>query len=94
MGASTQAPRNNCAAVFTNASSSTVSSPRRYRQYAGLALVLLAYLGGILGWSWAVQTVETDRSAPADTTAVETSVPALPGPATDGAVRLVPTDSQ
>jgi len=70
-----------------------VSSSRRYRQYAGLALVLLAYLGGILGWTWAVQTVETDRSSPVDTTAVEATVPAPPGPAADGPARVVPTDS-
>jgi len=61
-----------------------VSSSRRYRQYAGLALVLLAYVGGILAWTWAVQTVETDGAPAADTTAVETpaadpvSVPAAP----------------
>jgi len=49
-----------------------VSSPRRLRQYAGLALVILVYLGGILGWTWAVQTVESPPAAPADTTAVVT----------------------
>lgn len=29
----------------------------RYRQYAGLALVIIAYVGGIIGWSCAVLQV-------------------------------------
>jgi hypothetical protein len=48
------------------------------RQYVGLALVILAYLGGIVGWTWAVQTVDADRSSPSDTTEVVT-----PGPDAD-----------
>jgi len=57
-------------------------SSRRFRQYAGLTFVLLAYLGGILGWTWAVQTVETDDARPADTTAVEAPAPdSVGGPA-------------
>ena len=39
--------------------------PPPYRQYAGLALVILAYVGGILGWSWAVWQIESS-SPPAD----------------------------
>ncbi|MFB6249908.1 MAG: hypothetical protein ABEL97_15205 [Salinibacter sp.] len=46
------------------------SASRRVRQYVGLALVILAYLGGIVGWTWAVQTIDADRSSPADTTEV------------------------
>lgn len=45
-------------------------SSRRVRQYAGLALVILAYIGGIIGWSWAVQSVEAPDAPPADSTAV------------------------
>lgn len=37
---------------------------RRYRQYAGLALVIAVYLGGIGGWSCAVTNLER-ASAPA-----------------------------
>jgi drug/metabolite transporter (DMT)-like permease len=51
------------------------SSSRRVRQYVGLALVILAYLGGSVGWTWAVQTVDADRAAPTDTTEV-----VVPGP--------------
>jgi len=71
-----------------------VSSPRRLRRYAGLVLVVLAYLGGILGWAWAVQTVETDRPAPADTPAVEAPAFESPDPTADGPIRLVATESQ
>jgi len=35
-----------------------------YRQYAGLAFVILTYVGGIIGWSCAVQRV--DPSSPPD----------------------------
>lgn len=48
--------------------------PTRYRRYAGLAIVILVYLGGILGWSWAVTTVESASTA-ADSTAVHTTPP-------------------
>lgn len=30
------------------------NAPHRYRQYAGLALVVVVYVGGIVGWSCAV----------------------------------------
>jgi len=40
---------------------------RRYRQYAGLALVLIAYVGGIIGWSCAVVRVDAESSG-ADST--------------------------
>jgi hypothetical protein len=60
---------------------------RRLRQYAGLALVVLAFLGGILGWTWALQTVETDDESPVDTTAVEGRRADLP------AARAVPAAS-
>jgi len=92
-GALPRGSRNSRVAASTNTLPLIVSSPRRYRQYAGLALVLLAYLGGILGWAWAVQTVETDRTVPADTTAIEAPVPEPLGPGADGAARLVATDS-
>jgi hypothetical protein len=39
----------------------------RARQYAGLALVIIAYVGGIIGWSWATLTVDPDPAA-SDTT--------------------------
>ena len=34
----------------------------RYRQYAGLALVIIAYVGGIIGWSCAVLQVDPQPS--------------------------------
>ncbi|MEF8940763.1 MAG: hypothetical protein V5A22_13035 [Salinivenus sp.] len=54
------------------------SASRRVRQYVGLALVILTYLGGIVGWTWAVQTVDADRAASTDTTTVV--APSDPGP--------------
>ncbi|WP_146109987.1 hypothetical protein [Salinibacter sp. 10B] len=39
-------------------------STRRYRQYVGLALVIITYVGGIIGWSWAAVTVEPTPTAP------------------------------
>ena len=42
--------------------------PHRLRQYAGLALVITAYVGGIIGWSCAVLKVENQPSSSADTT--------------------------
>lgn len=39
----------------------------RYRQYAGLALIILAYIGGIIGWSWATLSIDSEPAAP-DTT--------------------------
>lgn len=46
----------------------------RYRQYAGLAFVLVAYVGGIIGWSWATLTVAPEPSAP-DTTDTRVETP-------------------
>ena len=46
----------------------------RTRQYAGLALVVVAYLGGIIGWSWATLTVESEPAAP-DTTHSRVEMP-------------------
>lgn len=44
---------------------------RRHRQYIGLAVVILAYVGGIIGWSWAVCSLDpATAEAPADTTSV------------------------
>jgi len=57
------------------------TSSRRLRQYVGLALVVLAYVGGIIGWTWAVQTVDPPPSAPRDSTAVTAPAPGSTGPA-------------
>jgi hypothetical protein len=46
----------------------------RYRQYAGLALIILIYVGGIVGWSWATLTVEPDPTAP-DTSQAHVEAP-------------------
>ena len=43
---------------------------RRHRQYIGLAVVILTYLGGIVGWSWAVYTLDSPADPSSDTTAV------------------------
>lgn len=42
-------------------------SSQRLRQYAGLAVVIVAFVGGIVGWSWAAFSVDSTPSAP-DTT--------------------------
>lgn len=39
-------------------------SESRFRSYLGLALVIVAYVGGIIGWSCAALTVDSDNSAP------------------------------
>ncbi len=44
------------------------SSDPRLRQYVGLAVVLLAFVGGLVGWSWAAYTTMSGPAAP-DTTA-------------------------
>ena len=46
------------------------SSPNRTRQYVGLAIIVIAFIGGIIGWSWAALTVEPAETsaAPADST--------------------------
>lgn len=50
---------------FSQPASATVSSSaHRIRQYAGIALVVVAYVGGILAWSWAVWTVDSDAEDP------------------------------
>ena len=60
--------------------------PHRLRQYAGLALVIIAYVGGIIGWSCAVLEVDNQSSSAADTTqAHRTHAESLPV----GAPRLV-----
>lgn len=52
-------------------------SDQRYRQYAGLAVVIVAFVGGIVGWSWAALSVESGPSSPDSThTRVEPSDPA------------------
>jgi uncharacterized oligopeptide transporter (OPT) family protein len=43
---------------------------RRHRQYLGLALVIIVYVGGIIGWSWAVYSLNRAPDVPADTAAV------------------------
>lgn len=48
----------------------------RSRQYAGLAFVIIAYVGGIIGWSWATLTVESGPTEPDTTqTQLESSPP-------------------
>ena len=46
----------------------------RSRQYAGLAFVIIAYVGGIIGWSWATLTVESGPTDP-DTTQTQVESP-------------------
>lgn len=41
--------------------------PNPSRQYAGLALVLIAYVGGIIGWSCAVLNTSSPSTSDADT---------------------------
>lgn len=59
---------------------------RRYRQYVGLTLVIVVFVGGIIGWTYATLQVDSSSPAPADTTgspptAVEVlEEPALTGP--------------
>ena len=56
---------------------------QRLRQYAGLAVVIVAFLGGLVGWSWAVLSVEAGPSPPDTThTRVEPSQASL-GPTAD-----------
>ena len=47
------------------------SSRRQYRQYAGLTVVAVAYLGGILVWSWAASTA-MDEASTRDSTQAQT----------------------
>ncbi len=53
--------------IFVLMSDTVSDSRRRIRQYVGLGLVICMYLGGIVGWSWAVSTVESESATP-DTT--------------------------
>lgn len=46
----------------------------RYRQYAGLAFIILVYVAGLIGWSWATLTVEPGPAAP-DTTRTHVETP-------------------
>jgi hypothetical protein len=57
--------------LYSLISSGVVSMlSRRHRQYIGLAVVILTYLGGIVGWSWAVYTLDSPADSASDTTAV------------------------
>ena len=57
---------------FHQASALVSNLPRRYRQYAGLALVIAVYLGGIGGWSCAVTNLER-AAAPAPSSHLHSS---------------------
>lgn len=62
----------------------------RYRQYAGLALVTIAYVGGIIGWSCAVLQVDARPSTdanPAETTHRHVTPPAVT-PSHDAETRM------
>lgn len=48
--------------------------PHPFRQYAGLALVLIAYVGGIIGWSCAVLDVSSSPTSDTDTLQAHPSV--------------------
>jgi uncharacterized alpha/beta hydrolase family protein len=39
-------------------------SSQRIRQYVGIAVVILAFVGGLIGWTWATLTVEPADTAP------------------------------
>lgn len=54
----------------------------RSRQYAGLALIIIAYVGGIIGWSWATLTVESGPPGPDTTQTQVESSPLEPSSAT------------
>lgn len=56
---------------------------RRRLQYAGIALVIISYIGGMIWWTYASMNIEPTRdsgfsipSKPAPSTAVEVEVPA------------------
>lgn len=49
-------------------------SSHRFRQYAGLALILVAYMGGMIGWTWAVQTVDSEGASASDGTPLRDSL--------------------
>lgn len=56
-----------------------VDDPHRFRRYAGLTLILIVYVGGIIGWSCAAlrvppsSTVETDSNHSRPSAATQTS---------------------
>lgn len=59
----------------------TVSdSPSRTRQYAGLAVVIVVYLGGIVGWSWAVTSLNSEPTPPDTVQTPPSSSEASPAP--------------
>ena len=60
--------------TFTSPSFHVSDSNQRLRQYAGLAFVMIAYLGGIVGWSYAVSSVNSEPSPP-DTTQTRVESP-------------------
>lgn len=39
-------------------------STRHYRQFVGLAIVVVTYVGGIIGWSIAAVNVQAESEAP------------------------------
>lgn len=53
---------------------------RRIRQYVGLALLVVAYVGGIIGWTWATLQIDKSEPAPPDTTQVRTDSSQLSPP--------------
>ncbi|PSQ91571.1 MAG: hypothetical protein BRD30_03140 [Bacteroidetes bacterium QH_2_63_10] len=42
-------------------------SRKQLRQYVGLAVVIVSFFGGIIGWGWAALSVDSAPSSP-DTT--------------------------
>lgn len=57
------------------------ASSRPARQYAGLALIIVAYVGGIIGWSWAALTAEPappPSSTPPDSVVQSARAPVSP----------------
>ena len=63
--------------LFHHPSALVPNIPRRYRQYAGLALVIAVYLGGIGGWSCAVTNLER-TTAPAPVPPASSHLPSPP----------------
>lgn len=61
------------------------------RQYVGLAIVLLAFVGGLLGWSWAAYTTMSSGPEAADTTSGGPAEP--PVQTVDGTAGAAAADS-
>lgn len=66
---------------------------RRRLQYAGIALVIIAYIGGMIWWTYASMNIEPPRdsgfstpSEPGLNIAVEVHVPASPARDTAGVI--------